>query len=70
LLIIQGAIWFEHIKFTNKNEFIILHVSRKSVYGQRKGKTLFLKTNHPLTSWLEMTQIENYRVGEQLNFIK
>jgi competence protein ComEC len=70
LLLIQGAIWFEYIKFTNKNEFIILHVSRKSVYGQRKGKTLFLKTNQPLTSWLEMTQIENYRVGEQLNFIK
>ncbi len=70
LLLIQGTIWFEHIKFTNKNEFIILHASRKSVYGQRKGKTLFLKTNQPLTSWLEMTQIENYRVGEQLNFIK
>ena len=70
LFLIQGTLWFEYIKFTNKNEFIILHVSRKSVYGQRKGKTLFLKTNQPLTSWQEITQIENYRVGEQLDFVE
>jgi len=70
LFLIQGTLWFEHIKFTNKNEFIILHASRKSVYGQRKGKTLFLKTNQPLTSWQEITQIENYRVGEQLDFVE
>ena len=40
------------------------------MYGQRKGKTLFLKTNQPLTSWQEITQIENYRVGEQLDFVE
>jgi competence protein ComEC len=70
LLLLQGVLWFEHLKFTSKNEFIVLHRSRKSIYGVRKGKALFLKTNQDVKSWEQITQIENYKVGEQLDFVE
>ena len=70
LLLFQGVLWFEHLKFTSKNEFIVLHRSRKSIYGVRKGKALFLKTNQDVKSWEQITQIENYKVGEQLDFVE
>ena len=36
----------------------------------RKGKALFLKTNQDVKSWEQITQIENYKVGEQLDFVE
>ena len=70
LLLLQGVLWFEYLKFTRKNEFIVLHQSRKSIYGVRKGKALFLKTNQDVKSWEQITQIENYKVGEQLDLVE
>ena len=70
LLLLQGVLWFEHLKFVSKNEFIVFHVPRKTSYGIRNGKGLFLKTNQEVTSWQEITQIANYKVGEQLDFVE
>ncbi len=70
LLLLQGILLFEQIKLVSKNEFIIFHVPRKSIYGVRKGKGLFFKTNQDIKSWQEITQIENYSVGEQLDFVE
>jgi competence protein ComEC len=70
LLLFQGGLLFENVQFSNKKEFIIFHVPRKSIYGVRKGKALFLKTKQDTDSWQEIIQIENYRVGEQLNFVE
>ncbi|MDA9348885.1 hypothetical protein OAB04_00965 [Polaribacter sp.] len=36
----------------------------------RKGKALFLKTNQDVKSWEQITQIENYKVGEQLDLVE
>ena len=37
-------------------------------YGKVKG--FFLKTNQDVKPWKETTQIENYRVGEQLDLVE
>tara|TARA_B110000090_G_scaffold13242_1_gene13246 strand:- start:202 stop:1290 length:1089 start_codon:yes stop_codon:yes gene_type:complete len=70
LLLLQGILLFENVKFSNKKEFIIFHVPRKSMYGIREGKVLFLKTKPASVLWQETSQIENYRVGEQLNYVE
>jgi competence protein ComEC len=70
VVLFQGVVLFEKIEYSNKEEFVLFHKSRKNIYGNRVGSTLFIKRKQDSSSLKEAVQIENYSVGEQLSFVR
>ena len=70
ILLIQGVLLFEKREVSSKNEFIVFHKSRKSLYGKRIGRSLYIGRSEDSISINEEYNLQNYKVGAQLVHLK
>ena len=70
LISFQCVLLFEKEQVSTKNEFVIFHKSRKSIYGKRVGKTFYIMNKEDSLTTTKQNVIQNYKVGEQLKRIE
>ncbi|NVJ89891.1 MAG: ComEC/Rec2 family competence protein [Flavobacteriaceae bacterium] len=64
LIIVQSIYLFEHHKINKKNELIVFHKSRASIFGNRIGDSLFINIKNDSLS--NQSFLRNYKIGEQV----
>ena len=67
IIIVQSVFVFEVHQKKNKNEFIVFHKSKNSVFGIRKGKHLLVHHNLDSFDLIKSNMMTSYRIGENVS---
>lgn len=66
-IILQGIYFYEKYQINTKNEFIVFHKSRYSIYGEINGKELLIFSSLNDTLLHHQKLLQSYRIGEHIS---
>ncbi|RKF04678.1 competence protein ComEC [Tenacibaculum lutimaris] len=66
ILLLQGVYFYEKYQRVNKNEFIVFHKSRHSIYGKRNGGELHIFSSINDSILQQEKLLQSYRIGEHI----
>jgi len=67
VLILQGMVLFENYQTENKEEFIVFHKSRNSIFGERNGTAFTIHHDLDPVKVKLVNAIKSYKINEDIN---
>ncbi|WGH75362.1 ComEC/Rec2 family competence protein [Tenacibaculum tangerinum] len=66
IIVLQGVYVYEKYQTSRKNEFIVFHKSRNSIFGKRNGKEVTIHSSLNDSILRQEKLLQSYRIGEQV----